>query len=194
VSERNLLRLEALRKYYGLAGEGGSGIVVRRGKLLSHKGLVDLAPDGGVVEFEVPNPGWRLNLPLGVRLIGFNPNWAVGQLQLAGYSPGFYTDGRNVYRNLGLDDRDIAYLAVYPDAAPKAHSIVGHPVQCDQPSLVIEVTQLSVKPFEYRVAVNNPTDSPIRTTLRKAMDLPGFDFPDAPVEVPPGGYVVVKQK
>jgi len=191
---RNLMRIEALRKYYGLAGQGGSGIEVRRGKLLSHRGLVDLAPEKGVVEFEVPNPGWRLNLPLGIRFIGFNPNWTVGQLQIEGYSPGFYTNGQNVYRNLGLDDRDMAFLAVYPDHARNTHNIVGHPVQCDNPDLIIQVSELNIKPFQYHVAVNNPTDEAIRTTLTKCINLPGFEFPDRPVEVPPGGYLIVKEK
>jgi hypothetical protein len=53
---------------------------------------------------------------------------------------------------------------------------------------------LSIKPLSYRVAVNNPTDQPLKTTLKKTMDLPGFDFPDTPVEVPAGGYVVAKEK
>jgi hypothetical protein len=190
-SARNLMRVEQLRRYYGLAGEGGSGIVVTRGKLLSQQGLVDLAPENGVVDFTVPNPGWRLNLPLGIRLIGFNPNWTVGQLQIEGYAPGFYTARKDLYRNLGLDDRDMAFVAVYPDAAPTTHNIIGHPVQCNNPALVIEVTQLSVKPLTYRVAVNNPTDAPITTVLQKGMELPGFTFPDTPITVPAGGYQIV---
>ncbi|MBU4366519.1 MAG: hypothetical protein L6437_06895 [Kiritimatiellae bacterium] len=44
---------------------------------------------------------------------------------------------------------------------------------------------------EPHVAVNNPTDKPIKTTLNKCMDLTGFEFPDTEVEVPPGGYQVV---
>lgn len=74
------------------------------------------------------------------------------------------------------------------------HNIIGHPVQCDNPKLMIEFTQLSTKPFEYHVAVNNPTDAPIKTTLKKRMDLPGFEFANTPVEVPAGGYTVVKEK
>ena len=113
----------------------------------------------------MPAPDFPLQLPLGLRFIGFNPNWALGQLQISGYSMGNYTDGANVYRNLATDDREMAYLAVYPDNVPLSHSIVGHPVQCDNPKLVIEFAQLNAKPIEYRVAVNNPTDAPIKTTL-----------------------------
>jgi len=188
---RNLGRLEGIRSYFGLGKGGNSGIVVKRGKLLSHAGLVHLAPEGGVVEFEVPQPTFNLDIPLGLRFIGFNANWTVGQWQLKGYSPGFYSDGQNVYRNLGLDDRDMAHLAVYTKGVPLSHSSVGHPVQCDATDLIIQVTHLSKNPPGWHVAVNNPTDRPIKTVLRRSMDLPGFNFPDMPVDLPAGAYRVV---
>lgn len=190
----NTLRLENLRRYFGLTGENGCGLRVRRGRLLSQFGLIELEPEGGVVEFEVPNPGWRVNLPLGFRFRGFQPNWTLGQFQVAGYSQGFYSDGRNVYRQLGLDDRGLAHLSVYPDHATQTHNLVGHPVQCDEPELIIEFTVLQDKPFECQVAVNNPTDKPLRATLRKGMALPDFIFPDTPVEVPAGGYLVLPRR
>ena len=114
---------------------------------------------------------------------GRTGNWTVGQLQLEGYSQGFYTKGRNVYRQLGLDDRDLAHLAVYSGQARNTHNVVGHPVQCDNPKLIIGVTQLSVKPCRYHIAVNNPTDDAIKTTLKKKMAPPGFEFPDTRLEV-----------
>jgi hypothetical protein len=190
----NLHRIERLWEYFGLNGKSGSGLVVRRGKLLSHFGLVDLEAEGGIVEFEVPAPDFPLQMPLGLRFVGFKPNWTLGQYQISGYSMGHYTDGSRVYRNLATDDRQMAYLAVYPDGVPKTHSIVGHPVQCDRPELIIEFAQLRVQPPEYRVAVNNPTDAPIKTTLKKCIDLPGFDFPDRPLEVSAGAYLVVREK
>ena len=190
-ADHSISRVERLRQYYGLDGKHDSGIQVKRGKLLSHFGLVDLAPENGIVEFEVPAPDFALQLPLGLRFIGFNPNWTVGQYQISGYTTGFYTKGNNVYRNLATDDRDMVYLAVYPDNIPVSHSVVGHPVQCDNPKLIIEVTQLNDKPVQWHVAVNNPTDTPISATLRKTMNIPGFDFTDTKVEVPPGGYKVV---
>ncbi|MHB9023365.1 MAG: hypothetical protein ACYC7E_04210 [Armatimonadota bacterium] len=193
-SVHNLHRFERLREYYGLDGKHTSGLTVQRGTLLSHFGVVDLAAEGGIVEFTVPAPDFPLQLPLGLRFSGLNPKWALGQLQLSGYSQGYYSKGANVYRNLGIDDRDMAYLAIYPDNVKQSHSIVGHPVQCDNPRLIIEVSQLNTKPAEYHVAVNNPTDAPIKTTLKKCMDLPGFIFPDTPIDVPAGGYVVVKEK
>ena len=37
---------------------------------------------------------------------------------------------------------------------------------------------MNSSPNEYHLAVNNPTDAPITTTLKKCMDLPGFVFAD----------------
>jgi hypothetical protein len=88
----------------------------------------------------------------------------------------------------------MVHLAVYTKGAPTSHSIVGHPVVCDAKDLIIEVTHLSDKPAQWHVAVNNPTDKPIKTTLRRNMDLPGFELPDTPIEVAAGGYVVVREK
>ncbi len=188
---RNLARLEKIRSYYGLDGHGNSGIELKQGNLIRHFGLVDLAPENGIVEFQAPQPDFELDMPLPLRFIGFNPNWSVGQWQLKGYSSGYYTNGQNVYRNLGIDDRAMVHLGVYTWGVPMHHSIVGHPVQCDAPQLNIQVTALKHNPFLWHVAVNNPTDAPIRTTLRKAMDLPGLELPEAPVDVAPGGYLVL---
>ena len=188
---RNLARLERIRAYFGIDGGTGSGIEVKRGRLLSHVGLVDLAPDNGLVEFAVPQPDFNLDVPLGLRFIGFNPNWTVAQFQLVGYTTGHYTNGRNVVRNLATDDRDMVHLAVYTNGVPRSHSMVGHPVQCDAPELCIQVTHIDHDPPRWYVAVNNPTDQPIRTTLRKAMDLPGFDLPDTIVDLASGAYKVV---
>jgi hypothetical protein len=189
---RNLARLERIRSYFGLDGKSNSGIVVKRGKLLSHFGLVDLTPTDGIVEFEVPEPDFNLDVPLGLRFIGFNPNWTVGQFQISGYSPGFYSKGANVYRNLGTDDRDMVHLAVYTKGVPKTHGIVGHPLQCNAKDLIIEVTHLNDNPARWYVAVNNPTDKPIKTVLKRTMDLPGFDFPDTAITAPAGAYQVIR--
>jgi hypothetical protein len=187
----NTLRIESLRRYFGFTGGNGCGIQVKTGKLLGQAGMIELEAQNGLVDFEIPNPGWRVNQPLGMRIRGLNPHWTVGEWQIDGYSQRIYSDGRNLYRQLGMDDRDLIHLAVYPDQARTTHSVVGHPVQCDRPELIIEVTQLSTKPYAYQVAVNNPTDTVLRATLRKTMELPGFAFADTAVDVPPGGYQVV---
>jgi hypothetical protein len=191
---RNLARLERLRRYYGLDGKNGCGIQVQRGQLGSTFGLVDLVATDGAVEFTVPAPDFALDFPLGLRFSGFNPHWTVGLYQIEGFSPGFYTQGKNIYRNLALDDRSFAHLAVYPSGVKNTHLIVGHPVVCDNPALLIEVSKLSDQPASWHVAVNNPTDASIKTVLKAGFVLPGLDWKDTPVEVPAGGYVVVREK
>lgn len=192
--DRTVQRLDKLRAYFGLSGQPTSGLQVKQGKVISDFGLVDLAPEKGVVEFELPAPDFNLDVPLGMRFMDFNRNWTVGQYQIKGYSPGYYSKGDNVYRNLAPDDKDIVHLAVYTTGVPLTHCLVGHPVQCSNSDLIIEVTKLSDKPEQWHVAVNNPTDAEIKTVLRKGMAIPGLDFPDTPVTVPAGGYVVVKEK
>jgi hypothetical protein len=193
-TDRSPERIEKVRRYFGLAGEKENGLVVRRGKVLSHRGPLAIAPDHGLVELDVPNPGWKFDLPFGVRFEGFNPNWSVLEIQHEGYLPPFYKRPGIVCRSLGLDDQRQAFLSLYPDHARRARITVGHPVQCSAPDLVIEVAMLFDSPPQYHVAVNNPTDRPIRSVLKRAMALPGFEFADTPVDVPPGGYLVVHEK
>ena len=193
-ADRSPERVERVRGYFGLAGNGGCGVTIRRGKCLSQRGVLRLAPEGGVVELEVPNPGWKLELPVGLRFEGFNPNWSLVEVEHEGYRPKFYQRPATVCRSLGLDDQGIGFLSLYPDQAPRTHVTVGHPVQCADQKLVIEVAVLSDAPPQYHVAVNNPTDQPIHTVLTRTMALPGFDFPETVVDVPAGGYHVVREK
>ena len=186
--DRTPARLEKLREYFGFTGKNGCGAEIKRGKVIAQFGTLDLTPENGVVDLTVPNPGWKLDLPLGVRFVGFNPNWTVGEIQLSGYLPTFYARPPVVYRNLGLDDEHVAFLSLYPDHAPSTHVLVGHPIQCDAPGLIVEFTMLSDAPAKFHLAVNNPTDQPITTTLRQALPVPGLNFPDQKLTVQPGEY------
>jgi hypothetical protein len=58
--------------------------------------------------------------------------------------------------------------------------------------LFIQVTHVGGTPDRWHVAVNNPTDRPVTTTLRAAMALPGLDFPDRMLTLKPGEYVVIQ--
>jgi len=147
----NLARVERIRHYYGLDGTPGSGLVVQRGKLLRHFGVVDVAPDNGVVEFELPAPDFDLDIPLGLRFIGFNPNWTVGQFRVEGHSTGFYTRGKNVYRNLATDDRDMVHLAVYT----KGVAMTFHLRPCLRWSTDFRVARFRSEPFAvFRVTMS----------------------------------------
>jgi hypothetical protein len=46
-------------------------------------------------------------------------------------------------------------------------------------------------PLAWHVAVNNPTDKEITTTIRTAMEIPGLVLPERQWTIPPGEYVVL---
>jgi len=106
---------------------------------------------------------------------------------------GEYGSGENRYRPLGIDLAGNAYIPLYVSWAEVTEIVAGHPVIAgpEGRELFIQVTHVNRDPHLWHVSVNNPTDRHISTTLRKTMNLPGFDFPDTRVDVPPGGYVVV---
>lgn len=172
-----------------------AGLVVLRGRRLNEPGLVEFAVDEQfAVEIRLPRPSGKTFLTVPCRVRGLNPRWAAGLFQKKGYVKGDYGTGENRYRPLGIDLAGNAYLPLYPDYAELTHVVVGHPVIAgpEGRELFIQVTHVADKPHRWHVAVNNPTDRSIRTTLRCSMVLPGLDLPDSPVTLPPGGYVVIR--
>lgn len=184
-------RVEQMRAYLGIDGAYPSGLDVTRGELIEHHGQVTLEAEDGAVALEVEPPDFNFNAPLGLRFVGLNPNWTVGQWQQEGYNTEYYNDSHDVYRNIGLDDRGIGYLAIYPDQAPTTRQVIGHPVVADDPDLVIQFTPLGNAPWRYYIAVHNPTERPIEARISRAMDVPGLTFEQATVQVPPGALRVV---
>lgn len=172
-----------------------AGMQVLRGKRIDGPGLVELAPDERfAVEVVVPKPQERLDLTLPCRVVGLNPRWSAGLFQKTGYVKGDYGTGQNRYRALGLAFQGCAYLPLYVDRADVTHVVAGHPVIAgpEGKGLFIQVTKVGVKPDRWHVAVNNPTDQPVTTTLHRAIDLPGLDLEDTGLTIKPGGYVVVR--
>jgi hypothetical protein len=113
--------------------------------------------------------------------------------QLSGFVKGDYGTGANRYRAVGLDLDGRAYIPLYPDLAALTEIEVGHPVVTDTQgqNLFIQVTALSggtiTNPqYQWAVAVNNPTDSPITTVLTQNMALPDFNFGTQRVTLAPG--------
>lgn len=94
------------------------------------------------------------------------------------------------------------YVRFDPDYADKTHLQVGHPVVADHPKVVILFSQLGDEKYRFRkgpkcqyyVAVNNPNDQPVKVTLKKVMDFPAFEFPDQTVDLPAGGFSVLREK
>lgn len=172
-----------------------AGMKLVRGKRLERPGLLELAVDDRMaVELSIPKPQDAPGLTLPCRIEGFHRRWSAGLFQVQGYNKGDYGSGERRYRALGLDFEGHAYVPLYVDRAPVTHVVAGHPVIAgpEGRELFIQVTKVGVNPDRWHVAVNNPTDQAITTTLKRAMDLPGLDFADSAVTIAPGGYVVLR--
>jgi len=171
-----------------------TGMKVLRGRRLDTGGLLEFAPDDYAVALLVPKPPQKTNLTLPVRVTGLNRRWSAGLFQKTGYVKGDYGTGQNRYRALGVDVYGNAYVPLYVDLAEQTHIMAGHPVVAgpEGKDLFIQVTKVANEPPTWHVSVNNPTDRPITTTLRKAMDLPGLQFPEGRITLRPGAYVVIR--
>ena len=77
---------------------------------------------------------------------------------------------------------------------PLAPPVAGHPVIAgpEAKDLFIQVTHIGQTPDRWHVSLNNPLDQPVSTTLRKSIDLPGFDFPPTALTLEPGEYLVLR--
>lgn len=181
-----------LARYRYLAAPEGLKLI--RGKRLPAPGMFEVAPVGGAVELSVPRPKTPLGITLPLRVNNLNRNWTAGLWQKSGYVKGDYGTGQNRYRPMGMDDDGFAYVPLYVEKADVTHVVAGHPVIAsgDGKDLFIQVTLLRDNPWQWHVAVNNPTDKPIRTTLAKGMDLPELILPEGPITIAPGEYRVVR--
>jgi hypothetical protein len=171
-----------------------AGMQILRGSRSANPGLLDLTPGNYAVELEIPRPADKLNLTVPVRIEGLNPRWSAGLFQVTGYSKGFYGNGQNRYRMLGLDLKGVAYLPLYVDLAPTTHILAGHPIVAgpEGQELFIQVTNVGDTPDKWHLSVNNPTDKPITTRLQQAMQLPGLAFPERRITLQPGEYKVLQ--
>ncbi|MHB9134043.1 MAG: CehA/McbA family metallohydrolase domain-containing protein [Armatimonadota bacterium] len=170
------------------------GLKMTRGTRQESAGIIDLKPADDAVEFTIPKPAQKLSLTLPVRVLGLNTRWSAGLFQKQGYTKGFYGPGENRYRALGLDFYGNGYIPVFVDYAETTSMVAGHPIVAglEGKELFIQVTNVSGPPDRWHVSVNNPTDRVITATLKKAMDLPGLDFPEKKITLKPGEYVVLQ--
>ncbi len=186
VSEQGLERFEKTVAYFREL----DGVEILEGTRRGNGGPIDIAAGNYRVHLKSGKPSWDLATALPVRVLGLNPNWSAGYYQLTGYAQGTYGDGTRKYHPCGFDLQGRVRATLYHCLAEKTEAIIGHPVVCDSPGLIVQVTQ---KPtgdggYSYYVAVSNPTDKPIQTTLRKNISLPDFPFESTELTVPPGGY------
>jgi hypothetical protein len=105
---------------------------VLRGERRESVGLVELELQDSAVEFILPRPAEKADLTLPVRVVGLNRRWTAGLFQKEGYVRGGYTDGRNVFWEMGLDFDGNGHIPVHLDYAPRTHMIAGHPVVADE--------------------------------------------------------------
>lgn len=173
------------------------GMEVLQGARLVTPGFfdVDTANPDTPVELRIPRPTDPMQLTLPVRVSGLNRNWSAGLLQIDGHTTAYYTDGQNEYTSLGFDFDGRVYAALYPDQAATTHVLIGHPIVCDNPDVIIEVIPRSdaAGNFTWHVAVNNPTDSVmVNVTFSQGMSLPGLNFPNQTITLLEGTYQVLQ--
>jgi hypothetical protein len=180
------------------------GLKLIRGTRVAGDGILELEPRDGAVELQLSRPDRLPRLTLPVRVAGMNARWSVWLWQKKGYEKGDYGNGIDRYTPLGVDDFGNAYVPAHTTWAGLTHLAAGHPVVADAggAELFIQVTALpriaegekgvraarGEQPVRWHVSVNNPTDRVIKTTLRRAMELPGLNFCEKTVTLAPDAY------
>jgi hypothetical protein len=186
--------LERFRKTVAYFREP-DGVKILEGTRRGIGGPIDIEAENNRVHVKAAKPSWDLATALPVRVLGLNPNWSAGYYQIEGYAQGTYGDGSHKYHPCGFDMHGCIRATLYHCLAEETEAIIGHPVVCDSPDLIIQVTQ---KPtagggYGYHVAVNNPTDKTIRIVLKQNIALPDLQFDQSELTIPAGGYVVVAE-
>ncbi|MCG2658886.1 MAG: hypothetical protein L6437_01390, partial [Kiritimatiellae bacterium] len=170
-------RYRKLFTYLGLAdGKRGYQVEMKRGLLLPvSDGLLDVQADDGVAEFSIPNPRCGFKMVLPVRVHNLNDRWSAM----------LYDQKLKKARPIGTYD-SVGYVRLDPEYADVTHVSVGHPVVAGDPCVFVNFVQLTEDPNTYHVSINNPTDEPLTVKIRRAMDLPGFEFAERVVKLAPG--------
>jgi hypothetical protein len=157
-------------------------------------GMLELDAHGEAVAISLARPRVERRVPVPVEVRGLSPGSSAGVFLERGYVLGNYGRGENRYRALAVDERGRAWLALDPDLAPETRVVVGHPVVCDRPEALVQVTLRDDPPADGRwhVSVHNPGHGELRTTCRAAMALPGLALEATEVTVEAGGRVVLR--
>ncbi|HEY3397624.1 MAG TPA: hypothetical protein VGM19_08200 [Armatimonadota bacterium] len=179
--------------------EKPTGMELTRGRQVAGPGgLLELTPDNYAVELSIPKPeGVARTVP--VRVSGLNRRWTAGLYQFAGYRTHYYSKQDTGWRALGLDFDGRAYAPLYVSKAANTHVLLGHPIVADAAGrdLFIQVSRVNdgdaQTPPAWHVSVNNPTDKPVTTTLKRAMDLAGLTLVSETMTLAPGEYRVLSK-
>jgi len=177
--------------------ENPTGLAITGATRIPSPGILDYVSKNHRIEVEVPAPDWKTLVTLPIRCGGMNGRWSAGLWLRTGYVLGYYGKGENRYRPMGVDLDGRIYIPVPVDLAKRHHIVAGHPVVADKAGteLFIQVTQLSGgsdgTPFTWYVAVNNPSDAAVTTTLRQTMQVPGLDIGTRKLTLKPGEHRVL---
>jgi hypothetical protein len=169
----------------------------------SSRGLLELSLDdaSGVVAFSVPQAA-EAHTMLPMRVKAACDRWSIGLLQTQGYTIGHYGNGTDRWTALGLSLDGHAHAPLFTGLAA-TDVVVGHPVIAMDPpgrDLFIQVTKAvanDTAPHRlqtWHVALNNPTDSPIKTRLSSAMGIAELYLPSGAMTIGPGDWIVLPQR
>ncbi|MEI8194696.1 MAG: hypothetical protein WCI73_02180 [Phycisphaerae bacterium] len=180
--KNSLQRYDEIRKFLGMTAERKPGydLQLKTGKLVSARGLLDIAADNGLVDLAIPAPEAKLHVIIGARISGLNSRWSAG----------LFDRSRGKYRPLGTHE-NTGYVRLNPETGESKDIMLGHPVVADNKEVFITCTHLSDQPSRWQVNVQNPTAAPLTVKLTRRMALPGLDLVEKTVEVPAGDDMVV---
>jgi hypothetical protein len=158
---------------FGVAAPGKTGYApdIKRGKQIDNYLIWRLNGEGSGIEAKIPRTDMPGFLPVCVE--NLNDNWSVQLLDRARPWPNHRAlpirDGR-AYAQLDLNEGDLDIF-------------IGHPVVADNPNVKLAVSWM--RPGEWFVEANNPTDAPIKTRLTAAPGWTPFAF-DQTLDLAPG--------
>lgn len=172
-----------------------SGMKIIRGKRIDAPGIVEILPQNYGIEISIPKPKVKLNLTLPLMIKNLNPRWSSILWLKEGYVKGDYGEGKDRFRELGIDFYGNSYIPVYVDYSDITSFAAGHPVIAEgemSEELFIQVTHVKDSPDEWHISVNNPTDKVINATIKRVIDLPGMKFKERKISLKPGEYVIIE--
>ena len=179
----SLQRYEDIRNYLGMgeSNKPGYSLNLRKGRVLSTRGLLDLKADREVVDLSIPAPtGTQLHVILGLRVYGLNSNWSAL----------IYDRAKKRSRPVGTY-LNVGYVRLNTELGEGEDVVIGHPIVASNMDLVITFTQLQENPAKYYCLVHNPTRALIKSRIMQRMDLSGLNLGTQEVEVPAGGDLVL---
>lgn len=170
------------------------GLKIIRGSRIKSYGIIELKGENYAVEFSVPENKEKLNIALPFMIKHLNKRWSAVLWQKNGYVKGDYGNGKNRFRELGIDVYGNAYIPVYSGLSD-THIVAGQPVIAEgkgADKLFIQVTHAQRNPDKWHISVNNPENKEIRVKLKKVIDLPGMKFKEKDLILKPGEYIVIE--